>query len=62
MDAPDSKEPQPLEIDEDGIQRRLQEVPLSPGNYRSLQGNEEALYFTARGTGLEAKTDILVLR
>jgi tricorn protease len=49
-------------IDTEGIQRRIQEVPVSPGNYASLQGNEKALFFIQRETGLNAKSHLKGLK
>lgn len=50
-----------VEIDADGFQRRLQVVPIPPGNYGSLQGNAQALFFTERETGSGAKTHLKAL-
>jgi tricorn protease len=50
-----------VQIDTDGIARRIQEVPVSPGNYSSLRMNDKALYFTASETGAEGKTHLMVL-
>jgi len=49
-------------IDSEGIQRRIQEVPVSPGNYASLQGNKKALFFIQRETGLNAKSHLKGLK
>lgn len=50
-----------IEIDEEGIQSRLQEVPLPAGNYYNLRGNAKALYFASRETGLGASNHLMVL-
>jgi tricorn protease len=50
-----------VEIDQEGIQSRLQEVPIGPGNFSSLKGNAKALYFTNRETGLGGDTHLMVL-
>lgn len=51
-----------VEIDLTGIQRRIQEVPAPPGNYRGLQVNDKALYFTSRETGINGNTHLMVLK
>ena len=51
-----------VSIDTEGIQRRIQEVPISAGNYASLQGNEKALFFVERETGLNAKSHLKGLK
>lgn len=61
-DESKKEETKQVAIDEEGIQRRIQEVPLPPGNYGRLQGNAKALYFTQRDTGLEAKTHLAALK
>ncbi len=48
-------------VELDGIQRRIQEVPVPPGNYGRLQGNDGALFFTQRETGVGAKTHLMAL-
>ena len=58
----EEKETKPIEIDAEGIRRRVQEIPLRPGNYGRLQGNAKALYFTNRGTGIDAKTALATLK
>lgn len=50
-----------VKIDREGIQGRLQEVPLKPGNYGALRGNDKALYFSSSETGLEGNTHLMVL-
>jgi tricorn protease len=50
-----------VKIDREGIQGRLQEVPLKPGNYGALRGADKALYFTSAETGLEGETHLMVL-
>ena len=52
------KEPKPKEksavsikIDLEGIQRRIREVPISPGNYSALQVNDKALFWVEYGLG-----------
>jgi tricorn protease len=40
-----------LEIDTDGIQRRILEVPVGPGNFGQLEVNDEALFWVEMGEG-----------
>lgn len=49
-------------IDVEGIQQRIQEVPVAPGNYGSLQANDKALFFTKRDTGADGKTHVMGLK
>ncbi len=51
-----------ISIEEDGIQRRIQEVPIPPGNYAGLQVNEEGLYFTETETGPNPKRQLVGLK
>jgi tricorn protease len=50
-----------VQIDRQGLQQRIKEVPLSPGNYMGLGINDKALYFLSRGTGIGAKTNLMAL-
>ncbi len=38
-------------IDADGIERRLREIPVPPGNYSNLRVTESALFWVERGAG-----------
>lgn len=49
-------------IDVEGIQKRIQEVPVKPGNYRSLQVNDKALYLIANETGIGANAHLKVIK
>ncbi len=40
-----------IRIDTEGIQKRIREVPVSPGNLGGLSVNEEALFWVERGVG-----------
>ncbi len=51
-----------MRIDEAGLSARIRRVPVSSGNYRSLQMNADALFYLSRGSGAEAKTDLVGLR
>ena len=41
----------PIEIELDGIQQRVWEVPIEPGAYRGLAVNKKALFWMDRGPG-----------
>jgi tricorn protease len=47
----ESSEVPPVEIDLDGIDRRVREVPLEPGNYSGLRVNDSAVFFASREAG-----------
>ncbi|MEP0987668.1 S41 family peptidase [Ekhidna sp.] len=49
-------------IDQDGIQERLLEVPVKPGNYFGLEVNDKALYVTSQETGVGAKSHLAVVK
>ncbi|MBX2815991.1 MAG: PDZ domain-containing protein [Saprospiraceae bacterium] len=49
-------------IDRHGIQHRIAEVPVKPGNYSSLAINDKALYLLSRETGLGAKTHLSAIK
>ncbi|MEM1001249.1 MAG: S41 family peptidase [Bacteroidota bacterium] len=51
-----------VEIDKEGIQSRIAEVPIPAGNYYNLSVNDKAIYMMAAGTGVGAKTDLKVLK
>ena len=51
-----------VQIDLDGIQERLAEVPVPAGNYSNLSNTEEALYLQERTSGLNPKTHLKVLK
>ena len=38
--------PKPVDIDFAGIEARLYELPVAPGNYNGLEANDKALFFT----------------
>ena len=48
-------------IDLDGLQSRIQQVPVPPGNYSSLAVGEKQLFWLANGIGSDAKTNLLTL-
>ena len=47
-----------VKIDLDGIQNRINEVPIPVGNYSRLSMNEKTLFFTERPRQSGAKTDL----
>ncbi len=51
--AAESKEKKDLsiQIDLEGIERRIREVPVGPGSYSGLQVNDKALFWIERGQG-----------
>ncbi|WP_339810183.1 S41 family peptidase [uncultured Imperialibacter sp.] len=70
-DKPDGKEGDKKEeakpavavkIDKDGIAERIEEVPVSPGNYRGLEVTKKGLYMLSRETGVGAKTHLGVVK
>lgn len=50
-----------VNINPDGIQQRIKEVPVKPGNYSGLAVNDKALYFMSDETGLDGKTHLMAL-
>ncbi len=52
-----------VRIDPDNIQSRIMEVPLAPGNYRSLSVNSDAIYFlSSTGSGRDSKTNLVLFK
>jgi tricorn protease len=49
-------------IDQVGIKERIKAVPIKPGNYRNLTVNKTALYVLNSDTGLDAKTNLSVVK
>ncbi len=49
-------------IDPNGIQSRLVEVPVKPGNYWNLEVNDQALYMMSGETGLNAKSHLAFVK
>ena len=49
-----------VEIDLDGLQTRLFEIPVPPGNYESLAINEERLFWLSAEPGVDEDTTSLV--
>jgi tricorn protease len=47
-----------IEIDLEGIERRVREVPIEAGDYRGLAVNDKALFWLTRDEGLEFKFNL----
>ena len=47
-----------IQIDLDGIQKRLREIPVGSGNYSSLRANSKALFWVERGAGYRAPAQL----
>jgi tricorn protease len=58
---PDST-PRPVRIDLEGLPLRIRRVPVPSGNYSALQLSADALFYTSRGSGAAAKTDLVAVR
>ncbi len=54
----DTKKEVVVTIDKEGIQKRMVEVPIEPGNYSGLEVNKQALYLVSRETGIGAKSHL----
>jgi len=52
----------PVQIDVDGLPLRIRRVPVPSGNFDGLAVNSEAMFYTARGSGADAKTDLTALK
>ncbi len=50
-----------VSIDKEGIQSRIEEVPVNAGNYSYLDLNDKAIYLMSRETGINANSNIKVL-
>lgn len=51
-----------ITIDADGIQQRIQEVPIPAGNYFNLSANDKTLFFMSSSTGLDVKRNLMGLK
>jgi len=59
---PEEKDKTPVvNIDLEGIQTRVQEVPVPPGNYANLTAGEKQLYWIARHIDSESKPTLMTL-
>jgi len=52
----------PIEIELEGIQHRVWEVPIEPGNYRALSVNSKALFWINRDPGLDGKSHLMAAK
>jgi tricorn protease len=52
---------EPIQIDLDGINRRVKEVPIEAGNYRRVAVSHDALFWDARDSGLDGKTHLMAV-
>jgi tricorn protease len=52
----------PLQIDTDGLMRRLRRVPVAAGNYSSLYASDAALFFRARDSGPNADSHLMAVK
>ena len=57
----ESKESVVVDIDLDGIQNRVLEVPVSPGDYNSLMVNDKRLFWTEAETSIERNRNLMTL-
>ncbi|MFT6035933.1 MAG: tricorn protease, partial [Marivirga sp.] len=49
-------------IAQEGIQQRIAEVPIAPGNYYGLEVSSKAIYFISQETGVGAKRHLAVVQ
>ncbi len=49
-------------IDQKGIKERIEEVPIKAGNYSALEVNKKAIYLISSETGVNAKSELSVLK
>jgi len=58
----DKKDAIVITIDQEGIQQRINEVPINPGNYNGLAVNDKAIYLISSETGVDAKSHLSVIK
>ena len=61
-DDKEKKKEVTVQIETEGIQGRIREVPLPAGNYFALKGNDKALYMLSRETGIGGKMHLMVVK
>lgn len=49
-------------IDLNGIQERIEAVPVKPGNYNGLEVNDKGIYMISSETGADAKRHLIVVK
>jgi tricorn protease len=54
--------PKPITIEPDGLARRLERVPVAPGNYRTLTINGDALFMLSAESGPDANTHLVAVK
>ncbi len=52
----------PVEIELAGIQQRVWEVPIEPGNYRGIGVNKKAMFWITRDPGLDGKSHLMAAK
>jgi tricorn protease len=52
----------PVEIELAGIQQRVWEVPIEPGNYRGIGVNKKALFWITRDPGLDGNSHLMAAK
>jgi tricorn protease len=52
---------EPVQVELEGIGRRLWEVPVKAGDYRGLSVGERALFWVSRESGLDGKSHLMAL-
>jgi tricorn protease len=62
MDRTVQSEKFDITIDLSGLQKRIREVPVAPGNYSSLSVTDEALFWMELGTGFDSPTKLKALK
>ncbi len=60
-DTLEDAEREPIEIDLEGVTHRVREVPVAPGNYRTLGVNETALFWLTRELGSTTRDHLVAL-
>lgn len=61
-DKDEEKDELNVAIDQEGITSRIAEVPIKPGNYYGLAVNKKAIYLMSRSTGVNASTNLCVVK
>ncbi len=57
-----SEPAKPVQIDADGLAARIRRLPVPSGNYGWLAATSDALFYTSRGSGADAKNDLMALK
>ena len=61
--AKDEKKKQTeIQIDLDGIQSRIREIPVGSGNFSNLSANANALFWADRGIGTGSQTQLMAVK